>query len=93
MYFSIVAPEELCLRRDTDAFLTNASISLTKEEPFHLPCNTWMDVLSFMHEGDPGDARNDKIVRPIFEAHSRDADPRWRTILLVIFRAGLESIH
>ncbi|MCL6546640.1 MAG: hypothetical protein K6T61_15570 [Bryobacteraceae bacterium] len=54
---------------------------------------TWADVIAFMRDGTSTDPRKDEILRPIFEAHANDADPRWRTILLVIFWPGLESIH
>jgi hypothetical protein len=46
-----------------------------------------------MRDGTSTDPRKDKILRPIFGAHAEDGDPRWRTILLVIFWPGLESIH
>lgn len=54
---------------------------------------TWADVIAFMRDGSSTDPRKDEILRPIFEAHAQDEDPRWRTILLVIFWPGLESIH
>ncbi|MGQ9589915.1 MAG: hypothetical protein ACUVYA_06435 [Planctomycetota bacterium] len=54
---------------------------------------TWGDVIAFMREGTSIDPRKDEILRPIFEAHAQDGDPRWRAILLVIFWPGLESIH
>lgn len=46
-----------------------------------------------MREGTSRDPRKDEVLRPIFAAHAADSDPRWRTILLVIFWPGLESIH
>jgi len=46
-----------------------------------------------MRDGTSTDPRKDKILRLIFEAHAQDGDPCWRTILLLIFWPGLESIH
>jgi hypothetical protein len=46
-----------------------------------------------MRDGISKDPLKDEILRPIFAAHRKDEDPRWRTILLVIFWPGLESIH
>lgn len=54
---------------------------------------TWGEVVAFMRKGTSQDPRKDEILRPIFEAHVEDGDSRWRTILLVIFWPGLESIH
>ena len=54
---------------------------------------TWRDVVAFMRCGTSDDPRKDEVLRPIFETHTDDGDPRWRTILLVIFWPGLESIH
>jgi len=46
-----------------------------------------------MREGTSQDPRKDEVLRPIFQAHHEDQDSRWRTLLLVIFWPGLESIH
>lgn len=54
---------------------------------------TWSDVIAFMRNGTSTDPRKDEVLRPIFEAHSEDEDPRWRAVLLAIFWPGLESIH
>ncbi len=54
---------------------------------------TWADIVAFMRDGTSTDPRKDEILRPIFEAHTQDGDPRWRTVLLVIFWPGLESLH
>jgi hypothetical protein len=54
---------------------------------------TWADVIAFMRDGTSRDPRKDEILRPIFEAHGGDEDPRWRAVLLAIFWPGLESIH
>lgn len=53
----------------------------------------WADVIAFMRGGTSIDPRKDEILRPIFEAHTEDGDPRWRAVLLAIFWPGLESIH
>jgi hypothetical protein len=54
---------------------------------------TWVDVTGFMRTGSSRDPRKDEVLRPIFEAHAEDDDPRWRAVLLVFFWPGLESIH
>jgi hypothetical protein len=54
---------------------------------------TWADVIAFMRDGTSTDPRKDEVLRPIFQAHLEDRDSRWRSILLVIFWPGLESIH
>jgi len=54
---------------------------------------TWADVIAFMRNGTSTDPRKDEVLRPIFEAHAEDEDPRWRAVLLAIFWPGLESIH
>lgn len=61
---------------------------LHRRNPFLRQFATWTDVIAFMR-----DPRKDEVLRPIFTAHSLDQDPRWRTILLVIFWPGLESIY
>lgn len=66
---------------------------LQKNEPFLRRFTTWVDVIAFMRRGTSTDPLKDDILRPIFEAHAQDQDSRWRTILLVIFWPGLESIH
>ena len=45
-----------------------------------------------MRSGTSRDPRKDEILRPIFEAHGQDEDPRWRTIFMAIFWPGLRSI-
>jgi hypothetical protein len=66
---------------------------LQRNEPFLRQFRTWADVIAFMRSGTSTDPRKDKVLRPIFEAHTQDKDPRWRTILLTIFWPGLESIY
>jgi len=66
---------------------------LQQSERFFQQFLTWADVIGFMRTGTSTDPRKDDILRPIFEAHSTDQDPRWRAILLAIFWPGLESIH
>ena len=55
--------------------------------------HTWADVIAFMRKGTSLDSGKDKVLRPIFELHREDNDPRWRAILLVIFWPGLQSLH
>jgi hypothetical protein len=53
---------------------------------------TWEQVVASMRRGTSSDPHKDEILRAIFRAHKEDQDPRWRTILLVIFWPGLESL-
>jgi hypothetical protein len=66
---------------------------LQKKAPFLRQFGTWADVIAFMRGGTSRDPRKDEILRPVFEAHGDDEDPRWRAVLLAIFWPGLESIH
>jgi hypothetical protein len=52
----------------------------------------WEDVVVFMRNGTSTNPEKDEVLRPIFRAHRADHDPRWRTILLVIFWPGLMSL-
>ena len=54
---------------------------------------TWPDVISFMHttEGEQH-ATKDEILRCVLRDHQECRDPRWQTILLVMFWPGLETI-
>ncbi len=54
---------------------------------------TWPDAIAFMRSGNSTDPRKDEVLRPILAAHAEDQDPRWRTVLLTIFRPGLLSVH
>lgn len=54
---------------------------------------TWREGIAFMRAGTSQDPRKDEVLRPIFEAHSADEDPRWRAILLAMFWPALEAIH
>lgn len=65
------------------------------QQPHHFlrQFHTWDDAISFMRSGTSQDPLKDEVLRPIFKAHTEDKDPRWRTILLLIFWPGLESIH
>ncbi len=59
---------------------------------FYRQFSSWSDVIAFMRAGTSRDPRKDDILRPICQAHHRCPDPRWLTILLVIFWPGLQSI-
>jgi len=61
--------------------------------PFLRRFKNWADVIAFMRKGTSVDPLKDEVLRPIFAAHAEDSDPRWRTILLLIFWPGLESLH
>lgn len=67
--------------------------SLRQSNPTFTRFRTWLDVITFMREGDSRDRRKDDVLRGIFEAHGTDQDPRWRTALMVIFWPALCSIH
>lgn len=66
---------------------------LQRKHLFFRRFRTWADVIAFMRDGTSTDPRKDEVLRPIFEAHAQDEDPRWRTILLTVFWPGLASIH
>lgn len=53
----------------------------------------WEEVVAFMREGTSRDPSKNAVLLPIFVAHASDRDPRWRTILFVVFWPALESIH
>ena len=65
---------------------------LHRRNPFLRQFRTWTDVIAFMRKGTSQDPRKDEILRPIFQAHAKDGDSRWRTILMIIFLPALESI-
>jgi hypothetical protein len=65
---------------------------LQREHPFYRDFPAWRDVVAFMREGSSKDPLKDEVLRPILAAHAEDGDPRWRSILLVIFWPGLKSI-
>jgi len=53
---------------------------------------TWEDTIAFMRTGVSACPAKDDILRPICQSHSEDHDPRWRTILLLIFWPSLKSL-
>jgi hypothetical protein len=65
---------------------------LQRRNTFLRRFRTWEEVISFMRTGTSRDPQKDNVLLPILQAHAADRDPRWRTILLVIFWPGLESI-
>ena len=67
-------------------------VRLHGEHPFLTDFSTWGQVVGFMRDGSSQDPLKDEVLRPILAAHAADGDPRWRTILLVIFWPGLRSI-
>jgi hypothetical protein len=52
----------------------------------------WAEILAFMRKCASDDPLTDQVLRPILIAHASDRAPHWRSILLVIFWPGLESI-
>ena len=66
---------------------------LRRADPFYQQFQSWAEVVTFMRTGTSCDPAKDWVLGPIFRCHEEDQDPRWRTILLVIFWPGLESLH
>jgi len=50
---------------------------------------SWSDVIAFMRAGSSRDPLKDEVLRPIFRVYREGRDPRWRTVLLMIFWPGL----
>lgn len=67
--------------------------AVRKSNPAAAIFGKWVDVIRFMHDTKRDGNAKDAILRAIFSAHRNDYDPRWRTLLLVIFWPGLEAIH
>ncbi len=65
---------------------------LHRKSPFMRQFRTWEQVVASMRRGTSTDPHKDKILRSIFRVHGEDQDPRWRTILLMIFWPGLKSL-
>ncbi|MBW7905500.1 MAG: hypothetical protein LC135_03305 [Phycisphaerae bacterium] len=65
---------------------------LRQGHPFFRRFASWNDVVAFMRQGVSREPEKDQVLHPILLAHAEDGDPRWRTILLVIFWPGLEAI-
>ena len=65
---------------------------LREEAPALSAFHTWADVVAFM-QAEPQDPRKNDVLRALFHAHTQSTDPRFRTILLVLFWTGLLSIH
>lgn len=84
--------ERLEQEREGSAYQTLLR-KLQRKHLFLRRFRTWADVIAFMRNGTSTDPRKDEVLRPIFEAHAEDEDPRWRAVLLAIFWPGLESIH
>ncbi|GAB4232375.1 MAG: hypothetical protein OHK0028_07800 [Deltaproteobacteria bacterium] len=66
---------------------------LQLDNPFLQQFPTWAEIIVFMRKGSSVDPRKDEVLRSILAAHAVGQDPRWRTILLVIFWPGLTSLH
>ncbi|MBP9032284.1 MAG: hypothetical protein KBG29_00225 [Pseudomonadales bacterium] len=65
---------------------------LRQGHPFFRRFPSWNEVVGFMRQGVFRASEKDQVLLPILQAHAEDGDPRWRTILLVIFWPGLEGI-
>lgn len=50
-------------------------------------------MVEFMHAGTSDDPLKDEILRPLFQSIKEEKEHRYRTVLLVIFWPGLNSIH
>ena len=66
--------------------------NLQKTNTFLGTFRDWPAVIAFMRQGSSRDPTKDAVLLPILQAHAADRDPRWRTILLLVFWPGLESI-
>ncbi|MCK6470850.1 MAG: hypothetical protein L6R28_03810 [Planctomycetes bacterium] len=64
-----------------------------KRAPAFKSFRTWADVVAFMRRGTSHDARKNDLLEAILTEYGADRDPRWSSILLLIFWPGLESIH
>ena len=64
---------------------------LQEEHAFLREFGTWMEVAAFMRAGTSDDPRKDEVLRPILSAHAEDRDPRWRSILLLLFWPRLRA--
>lgn len=65
---------------------------LQQRHPALTRFRAWADVIAFMQGGESNDPRKDEVLRAIFGQHSTDQDPRWRTVLLLMFWPALHSI-
>ena len=53
---------------------------------------SWEGIVSGMRNGPLGDPWKDRLLGEILGARRRDGDPRWNTVLLVIFWPGLRGL-
>lgn len=77
---------------ETQVYLSQLR-KLQAKDHFFEKFGSWDDVIRLMRSGTSDDPIKDRVLRPIFVAHANDRDPRWRTILMVIFWPALCSIH
>ena len=80
--------EQLLATDDYQALLNR----LRQEAPALSAFCTWADVVAFM-QAERQDPRKDDVLRALFHAHTQSTDPRFRTILLILFWTALLSIH
>jgi hypothetical protein len=66
---------------------------LKAKADFFARFGTWADVVAFLHGRASDDPVNDEVLRPIFQAHAADGDPRWWHVLTLVFWPGLLSLH
>lgn len=66
---------------------------LKQSEPYLSEFASWGDVIAFMQEGSPRNPRKEGVLRSILQVHDQDRDPRWRTILLLMFWPALGKIQ
>jgi len=65
---------------------------LQRSEPLLREFSNWSGFIAFMREGTSDDPMKEEALLAILQVHALDQDPRWRTILLVVFWPGLDSI-
>lgn len=52
----------------------------------------WGEVVAFLRRGSAKDPGKDAVLLSIVKSHGKSEDPRWRTVLLLIFWPGILSI-
>ena len=81
------------LEREVESKTYRELLEYLHRQHYLLGFKTWMEVVRFMWESGPDEPARDKVLRPILRRHRDDRDPRWRTLLLLVFWPDLEVIH
>lgn len=79
-----------CLERELQTREYQALLQeLQQTDCFLEQFESWSDVIAFMWAGSSRDPRKDEVLKPIFRTYRESRDPRWRTVLLMVFWPGL----